>query len=427
MLDSSQASFAQEKTATNVHRHARATLLAAASLLLAMPAAPARAQAPQKINLQTALELAERQNLDLLAARARTAVAEAGVKIAGQRPNPTASVGVLRDSPHESLFFDQPLELGGKRQRRIEVAQQEGKLTDVAISALERLVRREVRDAFYTLALARAITAQHAQALQLAQRLQQIAQTRFESGDVPQLELIQAELEVSRAEAQLRVSQQEETVSLSRFNALLDEPAATRWELAGSLEDAPPALALPELEGRAYQSNPELQRLAQEEMVERSRNAWLRADRIPNLGLEFGTDYNAPRDFRVGPRGQLSIMLPIFTRNQGEIAQSLANQRVLEGETLATKRAVAGHVEEAYLELSARQTQVELYRKTLVPVARRLEGMAEESYQAGKANILTVLDAQRNVQQVEREYLDSLFAMQGALAALEETVGAPLE
>ena len=53
--------------------------------------------------------------------------------------------------------------------------------------------------------------------------------------------------------------------------------------------------------------------------------------------------------------------------------------------------------------------------------------MAEESYRAGKANMLTVLSAQRDVQQVHGEYLNSLFNAQSAFARLEETVGVPLD
>ena len=53
--------------------------------------------------------------------------------------------------------------------------------------------------------------------------------------------------------------------------------------------------------------------------------------------------------------------------------------------------------------------------------------MAEESYQEGKASLLVVLDARRNAQQVEREYIESLLQMQDAFAALEEIVGASLD
>jgi len=119
--------------------------------------------------------------------------------------------------------------------------------------------------------------------------------------------------------------------------------------------------------------------------------------------------------------------LPLFKRNQGEIAQSEASALALDGELEAARRAANARVESAYFDLEARRTQVELYRDTLIPTSDRLEEMAEESYRAGKANILTVLSAQRDAQQVQSEYLDSLLAAQAAFGQLEETVGAPLD
>jgi cobalt-zinc-cadmium efflux system outer membrane protein len=393
----------------------------------AQPQQTVPAAAGRKLNLAAALDLATRQNLDLAAARLRRAVMQAGIRIAGQIPNPSATFNVARDVPHESLFFDQPLEIGGQRGRRIEVAKREAALTDLEITALERLVRKDAREAFYNYMAARATTTQRGEILALAKRLQEIAHARFDAGDVPQLEVIQADLEVSRAQAELTVQQQEEKVTLSKLNALLNEPAETQWDIAGALEDAPTMQALADLISRAAQTNPDLVHLAQEIRVEESRRSLLRAERIPNLTVEFGSDFNAPPDFRVGPRGGLSMQLPIFTRNQGELAQSSALLRALEGESTATRRAVAARVEAAYYEWVTRQTQVDLYRETLVPAARRLESLAEESYRAGKANFLIVLAAQRDVQDVESQYRESLLALQIAFAELEETVGAALD
>src|SRR5579864_6874500 len=128
------------------------TVMAAALCLLV--SSPARAQQPpQKLTLAQALDMAARQNLDLIAARAQRAVAAAGVRAAGQRPNPAANFAVLRDDPHEGVFFDLPLEIGSKRSRRIDLARQQGALSDDDIAALERLTRQNVRDAFYVLAL----------------------------------------------------------------------------------------------------------------------------------------------------------------------------------------------------------------------------------------------------------------------------------
>jgi cobalt-zinc-cadmium efflux system outer membrane protein len=402
-------------------------LLGRLFLILLVSLASAPAQQATKLTLQAALDLADKQNLDLAAARRRRAVALAGVQIARQRPNPSFSFEALRDSPHEALLLEQPLELGFKRQRRIEVARQEGALTDVEIAALARQVRHSTREAFYRSMLARAESQRLARVGELAQRLEQIARERFEAGAIPQLEVIQAGLEVSRAQADLQVAEQREKISLSQLNALLNVPASTSWQLEERLEDVPPVVTLSELVARAYRSSPELQRLGQEQKVEESRRALLKAERFPNLGVQVGTDLNAPPDFRSGPRGQLSLELPLFTRNQGQIAQSLASQQVLEAEAAATERTVAARVEAGYFDLQAQQMQVELYRDKLLPVAHQVEDMAEDSYRAGKTSILAVLQAQRSVQDVERSYLESLFALQSNYASLEETVGGVIE
>lgn len=396
-------------------------------LCLPLAAMPAPAQQDQPLTLSQALEMADRQNLDLAAARAQRAVALAGVGIAGERSNPTATFSTARDAPHQSLFFDQQFEIGSRRQRRIDFAREQGILTDTDIAAKAREIRRSVREAFYALALARGVTMLQADVLKLAGRLLEIANTRFEAGDIPQLEVSQAELEVARAQVDLQVSQGEEKVALGQLNVLLNQPATTPWDLAGPLDSMPPQLSLPDLIERAGGSNAALERLVQERKLEEGHRSLLEAERVPKLGLQLGVDFNSPHDFRAGPRGQISMELPLFIRNQREITQSLAAQHAVELETVAARRAVAGLVESAYFELEARQLQVELYRQKLLPASRRLASLIEESYGAGKANILTLLAAERDARQVQREYLDSLLAAQTAFAKLEETVGAPLD
>jgi cobalt-zinc-cadmium efflux system outer membrane protein len=384
-------------------------------------------QQPPRLTVQEALDLADKQNLDLAAARRQRAVALAGIRIARQIPNPSANFTALRDEPHEGLFFDQPVEIGGKRGRRIDVARQEGALTELEIAALARQVRRSTREAYYAVAYARAESERLARVVEVAKRLAQIAEDRFKTGDVAQLEVIQTGLEVSRAEADLQVARQREKVSMSQLNALLNESASKAWELAGTLEDNTPTPRLDDLISRAYQSNPDLQHLGGEKKVEESHRSLLKAERIPDLNLEAGVDFNSPHDFRYGPRGQISIGLPVFTRNQGEIAQSLANERVLEAETAATERSVSARVEAGFYDLEAQRTQVQLYRDRLLPVARQLENMAEESYRAGKTNILTAIEAQQAVQSVESSYLQSLEQLQNLYAGMEETVGGAVD
>ena len=391
--------------------------------------APAQNSAPsgRRLNLAAALDLADRQNLDLAATRLQHSVAQAGTRIAGEIPNPAVSFSATRDTPHESLLLDQPIEIGGQRGRRIEVAKQQMMLTDVGIHAVQTDVRLRTREAFYAAALAHSRTAQLGEALGLARRLQEIAKTRFDAGDVPQLEVLQADLQVSQAQANVEVASQQENVAFSALNELLNEPAETPWDLSGSLDVLPLEIPLAELTRRAEGANADLQNLAQQVKVEQSRRVLLRAERIPNLDVSAGTSLDKPPDFRAALIGGVSLTLPVFSRNQGEIAQSEASERVLDATLLAMRRAVNGRVEEAFYTVSAQQTQVNLYRTTVLPSGRQVESLAEDSYRAGKASLLSVLDAQRNVQQIERDYLDSLFSLQSAFAQLEQIVGESLD
>ena len=399
-----------------------------ALICAAAMAAPAQQPPPpQKLTLAQALDMAMRQNLDLIAARAERAVSAAGVKIAGQRLNPTANFTALRDDPHEGWWFDIPLELGPKRKRRIQLARAQGVLTDDNVAALERLTRQSVRDAFFGLALARDVTAEKNDAVTLAQRLHDIAEQRYKAGDVPQLEVFQADLVASQAQADYQVAQQDEKVALSVLNALLNEPPATNWDLVTPLEELPAEPSLNDLLTRAANSNYDLQKIEQQEKIEESQRALYEADRIPNLTVSLGMDYNSPHNFRYGPRSQISMEVPLFMRYQGEIAQSSATLTALEDQAAATRRAVDGSVESAFLQLDSREEQARLYGKSLVPAAQKLESLAEDSYRAGQADILAVLSAQQNVQQVKQKYLQSLYAVHQAFAQLEATVGVPLD
>ena len=416
----------------------RPLLLFSLALFWAAPGAAQMASAPaqnstapatqeRSITLREALDLAAKQNLDLLAARQRRAFALAGIQVAREIPNPNFTFSASRDAPHQAFLITQPLELGGKRGHRVELAQQEQALTDLDIKTVEQQVRRQVREGYFEVALARAESSRRASLLALVQRLHEIAKQRFAAGDVSQLEVNQAQLEVARAEVDLRVARQQERVSNGQLSAVLNEPPETVWRVATPLEEAAVVPALPELESDAYQANVELAHLQQELRVELSHTTLLRAQRVPDLDLGAGLDLNAPHDYRVGARGQFGLNLPIFSRNQGELAQSSAQQRILEAETAAVRRGVAGRVQAAYHEWDARRAEVDLYRNILRPAATLVEQQAEESYRAGKTNLLTVLDAQRSAQEIEKNYLESLGALQAAFAALEEITGTRLD
>ncbi|HEX3319777.1 MAG TPA: TolC family protein, partial [Terriglobales bacterium] len=159
------------------------------------------AYAQQPLDLRGALTTAEAANLELRAARQQRAIALAGITTAGQLPNPVAAFTVARDTPHEGVSLDMPLELGGKRSKRLAVAREEQKSIEVDLTILGRQIRRRTREAFFKSLAARAQTAQAKTTLDLSTRVRDLVQQRYDVGDVAELEVVQAEVELARSTA----------------------------------------------------------------------------------------------------------------------------------------------------------------------------------------------------------------------------------
>jgi len=383
--------------------------------------------AQQTIDLTTALRVAEVDNLELRAARLQRGLAVAGLMTARQMPNPTVTFSASRDAPNESALLDLPVELGGKRGKRISVAQEESRLAEVDINALARQIRRRTREAFFRALSALEQTAQAKAALDLATRIKNIVQQRFEAGDVAQLDVIQADVEVARADADYQTAALSQRSAEVQLAALLNRNLAPPLTLTGRLAEIPSAPTLEALTALASSSNSDIQRTIQQLKTEERRLALAKAQRIPDLTLQAGTDLNSPPDFQVGPRGQIGITVPIFYHGQGEVALSTAKLQLGRLTLQSHQMNVSAQVAASYFDYTAKSHLAQQYRDRILPESVRLEKMAEESYQSGKHNLLMLIDAQRRLNDVRRAYLDSLFAGQSSFAILEEAVGAPLD
>ncbi|HZD95299.1 MAG TPA: TolC family protein [Candidatus Sulfotelmatobacter sp.] len=383
--------------------------------------------AQQPLDLRSALTAAEAGNLELRAVRQQRALAIAGLTTARQMPNPVLSFTVARDTPHEGVSLDFPLELGGKRGKRIAVAQEEQKAAEIDIGILSRQIRRRTREAFYRSLSAREQTAQAKTALDISTRIRDLAQQRFEVGDVAQLEVLQADVELARSSADYEITAQAQRAADVALAALLNRQLGADLSLQGKLDEVPLAPEFESLTARALQSSGDLLKATQDLKTEERRLELAKAQRIPNLDLSAGGDFNSPPDFKAGGKGGLSVTLPLFYHGQGEVAQSTARLELLRLMMAAQRTKVSAEVAAAYFDYSAKGRLVQQYHDRVMPETIRLERMAEDSYQSGKTNVLTLLDAQRRLGDVRKAYLEALLSAQTSFAVLEEAVGVPLD
>src|SRR5262249_31732407 len=150
-------------------------------------------------------------------------------------PNPDVSFEYSGDTPHETFSIAQPVEIGGQRGRRIDVAREELTLADVDLKTELKNVRRDLRKAFFSLVAADEGVRLAQSVLDISRQFRDAAQGRFDSGAAPRLEVLQADLGVARAETDLAVAQASRVSAQAELNGVIDSAPQQALVLSGSL------------------------------------------------------------------------------------------------------------------------------------------------------------------------------------------------
>lgn len=390
------------------------------------PQTPQPTPSPNGLSFEQIYELAERDNLQVNAVRRRRAVAEAEMVIAGQRPNPDFISAYTRSEPRLNYSVSQLVELGGKRGRRIDVARNELRLTELDVDGALRALRHDVRAGYFNLALARNNYELGQQAVAQAKELADIARTRFEAGDIAQFEVLQANLGVDRATNDLDRVENAERIARAVLNQLLNRAPDAPLDQRDSLFVRLAPVSTPSLIGQALSQNVELRTVEQQIKTEESRLKLARAQRVPDLTLEPGVETLESAFPHPGFKMQVTVPLPIFNRGRGDIQKSSAMLEQFRAERDAARQRISAEIGRAALNLETARKQVEFYETKLLPEAERLRQLAIEAYQAGQTGLLSVIDATRNARDVRQAYLQALFDYQTALADLEQAAGVKL-
>ncbi len=377
------------------------------------------------LNIRQAIQYTMEHNPGVVVLQKRRAIAEAEIRIAEQWNNPALITEYTRSQPNYFVGAGYLLELGGKRTNRIAIAKGEADLAQLALTSGLRQLRHDIRVAFYEAFQSQERMQQISVSHDLAEKLLEISRDRFEVGDVAKFEVLQTELEAKRRENDLKVAESESKSAFLQLNTFLNRDPQSPLELNGSFEDKSVIPPLETLVNQAISQHIEIQTIQHELIAEEARLALAKSERIPDLDLEGGTEIN-DADFEYGWRAALRLELPLFNQRKGEIARSNAATENLKAELEAAKQKTRAEVEKAYLKVEALEKQVETYRNEILPSAKEIEELSQESYHEGKTGLLSAIDAQRNMHEVRLEYLTVLMDFQTAIADLEQASGAEL-
>jgi cobalt-zinc-cadmium efflux system outer membrane protein len=384
---------------------------------------------------------------DLLAAQQRLAIAEGRLIQAGLRPNPVldseyGSPRFLGGSSEANLDvgITQLFETAGKRNKRIQVARAERDQVRAEVLALQRQLAADMRAAYAkAVGLGRQLDA-FERLIAADQELVRVTQARLNEGDVAPLDLNLVRVETDRLRAQVIKTRADLEADIISLRALAGMEMIEPLQIA-PLPERPPRLdlAVSELTAIALRERADLRAARLAEEAATARISLARSQATPNIAgsVRYSREKritDLPGTLGVGPVRQtdnflrfgVSVDIPVFNRNQGEIAAAVGERMQAQHQREFVEANIKRDVTLAYTHYRAAAEELVLYATQIIPTAQKNLQAVRSAYNAGEFSIFDVVGEQRRLIENETAYNEVLTDYYSALAELERALGTTL-
>ena len=416
------------------------TTLSNALMVLAMPFSGLGAQEQEPLRLEDLVRMARERSPRVRAANQQVEATRSREPGSGLLPDPTFQVGVMNLAlPEFSASMPasmaptfqamQRFPIAGKLSLREEVARQS---TEIDLAASEEVwweVRTDVAAAFYRIyQVDRQIEVMEG-TLGLLQDFETIAQSLYASGTGRQADVLRANVQVARMEAEIERMRAVRTGTASRLNALVDRPAST--QVGSPLLDPLPAAVpgQPILREQALETRPALAQLQMEIDRAGTRRTLAEKEIWPDLtvGLQYGLGRMAG-DYKSMGGASVGFSIPVHAGKRQLKArdEAAAMEGMIEAQFDNALALVDARVGEVLANLEQARTLIRLYREEILPQARATVESSLSSYRVGAVDFMTLIDAQMAVNRFEGEYFGLLASYGPNIAHLEMTNGRDL-
>ena len=407
-----------------------------ACFLLANAAFGQAPQGPVKITLDEAIQMALQHNHGLLAAQTTIQQSEAQEITANLRPNPTLftdweylpleklgeSLGsYLHDSTEGDIGLSYLFERGKKRQHRLQAAKDATAVTRSQVADNERALTFQVASLFINVQLAQSTLELAQQDLQSFQKTVDIAEFQNKSGGISENDYLKIKLQLLQFQTDVQQAQLSKVQALSDLRQQLGYESVSRdYDVMGVFDYQPLTVKLDDLQTKAIANRPDLR--AAQQGVTAANSQYLLAKANGKVDVTVAGNYSHVNGISA-MTFNVSVPLPIFDRNQGEIARTgFAITQAQQQQMFATGQ-VMTDVKDAYEGLQTNDIVVQFYRSGYLNVAQKSREISEYAYRRGAASLLDFLDAERSYRATELSYRQNLASYLLALEQVREAVG----
>ena len=386
------------------------------------------------LSLSDALSLALTRNPQLAVFSYETRIREAEALQESLLPNPEfdaevenfAGSGTLNGFQESELTLSlgQLIELGGKRQKRTQVAVLGADLAAWDYEAVKLDVFVEVVSLFTNaLAVKHQVDLQQ-ELVNVAESFQKDIQRRVEAGRDFPAEAARAKVALSTAQIDLQRLEKELQSARKKLAAAWGSNEPTFGRLQGNLDVVTELPALEKLDA-LVSNNPDIARWTTEIQQRDAELSLEKTQRIPDPLIGAGyrrLNQSGDNAFIMG----ISLPLQIFNRNQGNIQAAQYRKSQAEQMKRAVQISLSSALTEIYNNLSASYHEISTLKTSVIPEAQNAYEMIKQGYQMGKYGFLDVLAAQRSLFEVRSQYLNALANYHQNTARLERLIGQKL-
>ena len=388
------------------------------------------------VSLEQAIELAKRANPTLQANRTLISQSQEQEVTANLRPNPLLSsdaqyLPLFSPSLWSSDYIDTTaqfdlgvgylFERGQKRQHRLRAAKDITAVTEAQVLDMERTTAGNTAQEFVAVLLAKSNLELATQLLASYQHSVGISEEQYKAGGLSKVDLLRIQLQTLQFQSDVSAARIAKVQALASLRRLMGYDSVPRdYDIAGDLTYQPLSSRLEDLQARALALRPDLQAAHRGVASARSQIALAKANAKQDVNATF--NYGHVNASNVGAF-YINIPLPIFNRNQGEVARTyyaLTQSQYLER---GAEQQVLTEVENAYEALRTSEEVVQLYKQGYLQQAQQALEITQFSYQHGAASLLDFLDAERSYRATELSYRQALANYMSALEQLRQAVG----
>jgi len=393
-------------------------------------------QATTLVGLDQAIDMALAHNHAMQATRTLIFQNQAQEITANLRPNPVLGgdaqfIPIFNPSDFSSddldlaqqfdLGLSYLFERGHKRQSRLQAARDQTAVTRAQVTDAERTLAFNVGQQFVSVLLAESTLALALQDLKSFQSTVDISAAQLKAGAISegdylkiQLQLLQFQTDVSSA----RLAKAQALVGLRQFLGYDAVPA--NFDVIGDLAYQPLKANLEDLQAKALKERPDFQAALLGVTAAQSQIRLAKANGKVDVNGTFDFTHTAGQNTA---SIFASFELPIFNRNQGEIARTGYALTQAQESQLSASDAVLSDVGNAFEAIKSNDEIVQLYTSGYLKEAQESRDISEYAYKRGAASLLDFLDAERTYRASQLAYRQALASYMTALEQMKEAVG----